>query len=137
MNIDDIMNYFTVSFIYPGPYVNCPDNDQETRDNWDKVTQVEHLMEKNGMQSCHEYSWPDGSCYLNIRTPLQAKQLREQLAGILQGTPFLVEKLYEFRPESERSSRERVNVIRLLQKYAKRKRALPCKERYVHEGNVK
>lgn len=63
------MNYFTIEFYYPGPYDSIPGFNREADNrNGEAEKDAYELLMVAGYDARHEYSWPDGSLYLVIRT---------------------------------------------------------------------
>jgi hypothetical protein len=89
------MNYYSFSFHYPGPYVNFPGPDEETRSAWDHDTNIESLLKSTGLDFRHEYSWTDGSCYKFVMSELDINAVRSVVTAAMVGTPYRVDRVRE------------------------------------------
>ena len=92
MTIDNNMNYFMVSFKYPGPYSNFPGVNQlaDLASEVAEITASKLLdmimvrMDDSGTityngQHLHAYGWTDGSLYKYVRTTLSQSSLTKEL----------------------------------------------------------
>lgn len=83
------MKYYSVGFSYPRQTNSDGSGDDEedaqaSRDLWEAEDVLDSVFSSLGLESVHEYSWPDGSLYKFIRTNfMTASELRGLLHAVL------------------------------------------------------
>lgn len=111
---DTAMNYFQVSFSYPGPKCNIHiDRDSDVACS-SASNKLDLALHEAGIIHAHAYSWPDGSLYYYIATELEEHELHRQLNLLLKPHGIMVGRFYPADPDELYKSHEGLTLRQRL-----------------------
>lgn len=72
------MKYYSVAFFYPGPRSNSGEDHEASKVASAAEREVHNRLKSLGCEARHEYSWPDGTLYLYVKTDMSGSDLQSK-----------------------------------------------------------